>query len=163
MALFRSSPLVRGLPFRTLRSTLVAVLTLFLVTCTDNPTGPRPGLGGLRVRPAFDQFARLAPLTLNRVRVLVVRDADTIVRESRSFSVNTTELQLSLQVPLVRPVEQLQVILELYADQTLLFSGSSIVEVSQGQVTSIQSIDVSYVGPGGNVAVLGLLPQDTSV
>ncbi|MBL8978774.1 MAG: hypothetical protein JNM53_10195, partial [Gemmatimonadetes bacterium] len=65
---------VPGAARRVVKCAAAALLSLLVITCTDNPVGPgRPGLGSLRVAPTFDAFARNAPLTLDNVRVIVVR------------------------------------------------------------------------------------------
>ncbi|MBL8980166.1 MAG: hypothetical protein JNM53_17270, partial [Gemmatimonadetes bacterium] len=136
-----------------------------VITCTDNPVGPgRPGLGSLRVAPTFDAFARNAPLTLDNVRVIVVRPpSDTVARVSRSFSVSSSQLTLNIPLQLQAASEDLEVTLELYAGTTLLFSGTRIVRVAQGLTPAPDSVPVAYQGPGATIAAITIGPRDTTV
>ncbi len=136
-----------------------------LATCTEEPTAPtRPGVGTLRVGPQFDAFARLVPLTLDNVRVIVVRPpSDTILRAARSFSPSTQQLTLSLPLLLLSRSEALEVTLELYAGTTLLFTGTSTVQVVAGATTPPASVPVSYQGPGATLTAITLDPRDTTV
>jgi len=147
------------------RLVFVLLAAASLVTCTEEPTSPtRPGVGTLRVTPQFNAFARLVPLTLDNVRVIVVRPpSDTILRAARSFSPGTQQLTLSLPVLLLSSSEALQVTLELYAGTTLLFTGTSTVQVAAGASTPPASVPVSYQGPGATLTTLTLAPRDTSV
>jgi alpha-tubulin suppressor-like RCC1 family protein len=147
------------------RLAFVLLAAVSLVTCTEEPTSPtRPGVGTLRVTPHFNPYARLVPLTLDNVRVIVVRPpTDTILRAARSFSPGTQQLTLSLPVLLLSSSEALQVTLELYAGSTLLFTGTSTVQVAAGASTPPASVPVSYQGPGATLATLTLAPRDTSV
>ncbi len=148
------------------RLALVLLAAASLVTCTEEPTSPtRPGVGTLRVTPQFNAYARLVPLTLDNVRVIVVRPpSDTILRAARSFSPGTQQLTLNLPVLLLSSSEALQVTLELYAGSTLLFTGTSTVQVTAGvSAPPPASVPVSYQGPGATLTTLTLAPRDTSV
>ncbi len=148
---------------RTLRAALALLLPLLLVTCTDNPAGPdHPGIGTLRIAPAFDAYSRIAPLTLDNVQVIVVRPAaDTLARVSRGFSITSQQLQLDVPVLLSGLTDDLDVTLRLFAGATLLFEGTSTIRVTAGVGTLPNSIPVSYQGPGSSVASLTLSPRDT--
>src|SRR5512140_823275 len=118
-----------------LRSAGAALAAFMLVTCSsDSPVGPgRRGIGSLRVAPSFDAFARVAPLTLDNVRVIVVRaPAETLAVVPKPFNPNSNQLQLNVPVFLQSVTEDLLVTLELYSGQILLFSGTRTVRVSQG-------------------------------
>ncbi|MBL8980167.1 MAG: hypothetical protein JNM53_17275, partial [Gemmatimonadetes bacterium] len=156
---------MRKLLTRALRACLTAGAALLVITCTDNPVGPgRPGLGSLRVAPTFDAFARNAPLTLDNVRVIVVRPpSDTLAIVARSFSVSSTQLTLNIPLQLQAASEDLEVTLELYAGTTLLFSGTRIVRVAQGLTPAPDSVPVAYQGPGATIAAITIGPRDTTV
>src|SRR5690606_38942257 len=156
---------MRKLLTRALRASLTAGAALLVITCTDNPVGPgRPGLGSLRVAPTFDAFARNAPLTLDNVRVIVVRPpSDTLANVARSFSVSSSQLTLNIPLQLQAASEDLEVTLELYAGTTLLFSGTRIVRVSQGLTPPPDSVPVAYQGPGASIAAITIGPRDTTV
>ena len=156
---------VPGAARRVVKCAAAALLSLLVITCTDNPVGPgRPGLGSLRVAPTFDAFARNAPLTLDNVRVIVVRPpSDTVARVSRSFSVSSSQLTLNIPLQLQAASEDLEVTLELYAGTTLLFSGTRIVRVAQGLTPAPDSVPVAYQGPGATIAAITIGPRDTTV
>ncbi len=86
-------PRLRRAAHRVVRSAGVALAALLLVTCSsDSPVGPgRRGIGSLRVAPSFDAFARVAPLALDNVKVIVVRlPAETLTVVSRPFSLTSS-------------------------------------------------------------------------
>jgi len=148
---------------RALRAALSLLSPLLLVTCTDNPAGPgRPGIGTLRIAPAFDAYSRIAPLTLDNVQVIAVRPAaDTLARVSQGFSLTTQQLQLDVPVLLSGLSDDVDVTLRLFSGTTLLFEGTSTIRVTAGVRTLPNSIPVSYQGPGSSVASLTLSPRDT--
>jgi hypothetical protein len=150
---------------RALRSGLVALSALLLSTCTDNPVSPgRPGVGAIRVTPSFSASARLVPLVLDRVRVVVIRPPSEVVAdETASFDPNNSQVQLNVQVLLESTSEDLDVTVELYSGTTLLFSGTQTVTVTQGGTTPPNSIPVSYQGPGSTIASLTITPRDATV
>src|SRR5664279_2470810 len=118
---------------RWLRSTGAALAAFLLVTCsTDSPVGlGRRGIGSLQVAPVFDAFARVAPLTLDNVRVIVVRaPAETLAVVPKSFNPNSNQLQLNIPIFLQSVSEDLLVTLELYSGSTLLFSGTRTLRVT---------------------------------
>ncbi len=159
-------PLLRRAAPRWLRSTCAALAAFLLVTCsTDSPLAPgRQGIGSLRVVPAFNAFARVAPLTLDNVRIIVVRPpADTLVNTDSAFSATSSQLQLNIPVFLQALTEDLQVTLELYSGTVLLFRGTTTVQVSQGVRTPPDSIPVTYQGPGSQVTTLTIAPRDTTL
>ncbi len=157
---------LRRVARRWLRSAGAALAAFLLVTCSsDSPVGPgRRGIGSLRVAPSFDAFARVAPLSLDGVRVIVVRPAaETLAVVPRPFDPNSNQLQLNIPVFLQSVTEDLLVTLELYSGQILLFSGTRTVRVSQGAATPPDSIPVAYQGPGSQVTTLAISPRDTTV
>ncbi len=158
--------LLRRAAPRWLRSTGAALAALLLVTCsTDTPLGPgHQGIGSLRVVPTFNAFARVAPLTLDNVRIIVVRPpADTLVNTDSAFRATSSQLQLNIPVFLQALTEDLQVTLELYSGTVLLFRGTTTVQVSQGVRTPPASIPVTYQGPGSQVTTLTIAPRDTTL
>ncbi|MBK8003717.1 MAG: hypothetical protein IPK12_07140 [Gemmatimonadetes bacterium] len=136
-----------------------------LATCGE-PTSPvKPGFGAVSVRPFFDANARVVPLTLDNIRVIVVRPTtDTVADLRRSFSVSNQQLQLNIPVALTGASESFDVTLELYAGTTLLFRGTSSVSVSAGPPSGTpNSVPVAYQGPGTNIASVLIGPRDTTV
>ncbi len=150
---------------RSFRAALFALSSLLLVTCTENPAGPGgAGLGTLRLAPVFDAFARFAPLTLDNIRVFVVRPAtDTVARIARNFSATSPQLRLDLPVPIQGLSEDLEVTLQLFAGSALLFDGKDTVTVIAGGSTGPDSVPLVYRGLGGSIATLTLTPRDTSL
>jgi len=148
-----------------LRTVAVSAAALVLVTCTDNPVGPgRGGVAYLRLQPVFDAFSRVAPLVLDRIRVVVIRSpADTLADVRQSFSPASNTLQLNVPVRLERSTEDLEIHLELYSGSILLFSGMDVAPVTAGQNSRVSQIPVAYQGPGANIASLSLAPRDSTV
>jgi alpha-tubulin suppressor-like RCC1 family protein len=153
---------------RILRSVAVTLAALTLITCAEDPVGPATGSGRLRLVLVFGPYARVAPLALDRVRLLVERldpqaeTSDTLVDEGRGFEADATQLRIddvTIRMPQAR--EDVLVTLQLLSGTTLLFAGSQTVTVVRGQRTPETAIPVSYQGPGANVAVLTLAPRDT--
>jgi alpha-tubulin suppressor-like RCC1 family protein len=143
----------------------VVVITLVLATCTDNPVGPgKGGVAYLRLQPVFDVYSRVAPLTLDRVRIRVIRPPTSVLADvSQPFSPTATTVQLSVPVRLERTSEDLEIHLEMYAGTILLFSGMDSARVTAGQSSAVSQIPVSYQGPGANIASISLGPRDTLV
>ena len=143
----------------------VSAVALTLVTCTDDPVGPgRGGIAHLRLQPVFDAYSRVAPLALDRVRVVVIRPrTDTLADVSQAFSATATSVRLDVPVRLERTTEDLEVNLELYAGSILLFSGADTARVAAGTSNPVSQIPVRYKGPGANLASFTLGPRDTLV
>ncbi len=138
----QTAPRASGAARRALKAACVALLALVVVTCTDNPIGPaRPGLARLRVAPQFDAFARVAPLAMDRFTITVVRPpADTLARVTRTFSADSSAVNVPINVFLQSTSETLDVTIELYAGSILLFRGTQSVTVTQGGSTPPSSI-----------------------
>lgn len=159
---------------RALLLSCTMAATLLSLSCGDAPTGDsRPGFGSLTVRPQFTAAARFAPVTLDRVQVLVERvtvdtasestTRDTLVNTTRNFSVTAEELRLSIPVPISGNSETVSVTLSMYAGPTLLFFGSQDVDVTAGRSADASDISVTYIGPGSNAIGLIIEPFDTTV
>jgi hypothetical protein len=166
MPLLPIQPQTTGLARGTLRAALTTLAGLLLVTCTDNPVAPgRGGVGQIRVYPTFDAFARIAPLAIDRVRLVVVRpQSDTLKDVSKPFPANQNSVQITAaDVQLNSTSEDLLVTIELYSGTTLLFSGTQTYKVVAGVTPPASSIPVTYGGPGSNLDSLDLTPRDTVV
>jgi alpha-tubulin suppressor-like RCC1 family protein len=151
-----------------IRAGQATLAALLLVTCsTDSPIGlGRPGLATVRIQPRFDASARLAPLTIDRVRVIVIRpQTDTLANLTKAFDANATQVELDAAVLLNDVSEDLLVILDLYAGGVSqpLFHGTRTVTVSAGTRTPPADIPVDYAGPGSTLTALTLAPLDTVV
>ncbi|TFG86915.1 MAG: hypothetical protein E4H17_03790, partial [Gemmatimonadales bacterium] len=156
---------VRRLVRHALLTVAVSAIAMTLVTCTDSPVGPgKGGIAYVRLQPVFDAFSRVAPLTLDRVRVVVIRPrTDTLADVRQAFSPTATSVRLDVPVRLEQTTEDLEVNLELYAGSTLLFAGTDTIPVTAGTPNAAAPIPVTYKGPGQNVASLTVLPRDTTV
>jgi hypothetical protein len=166
MPLLSSRSTGRRLSARVLRAGVTTLWSVALVTCAENPVAPHRGaLGYLSVRPVFDASALFAPLTIDNVRLIVIRPpSDTIKTITQSFPPNTDSLRLTAsQIPLNSSSEDLLVTIELYAGTTLLFSGTQTITVTAGQTPSPAPLPVQYQGPGADIATLSLTPRDTTV
>lgn len=163
---------LRHLP-RLLKTTSALFASLLVITCADNTAPDDRGTASVNVRPVFNAFAQFAPLTLNRVQVVVERItfdsltegrlADTLSNVTRNFSVTSTELRLNVPVPLRGDSEELDVTLTLLADNTVLFTGTETMTISLGGGSEPVAVDVDYVGPGSNAVGVILEPRDTTV
>lgn len=160
-----SLPLAAGPNRHPLRLGAALLLPLLLATCTDQPTDPgRPGIGTLRVTPVFTAYARIAPLTLDNVELIVVRPpADTLTQLARGFSVTSPQLRLDVPVLLSGLGDDLEVTLRLLSGSTLLFEGTDTIRVTPGGNPLPNGIPVGYKGPGSSVASLTLSPRDTTI
>ncbi len=150
---------------RTLRSGVALLIPLLLVTCTDQPTAPeRAGIGTVRIAPVFNAYARIAPLALDSVQLLVVRPpSDTLARIGRKFSVTNPQLRLDVPVLLQGVGDDLEITLRLLAGTTLLFEGIDTIRVVPGGNPLPSGIPVTYKGPGSSIASLALAPRDTTI
>ena len=166
MPLLTNSPRNVGVAGRALRAALTAFTSLLLITCTDNPSAPGgAGMGQIRVYPTFDASARMVPLALDNIRILVIRPPnDTIKTVTQSFPANQNQIQVTAaQIPLQSTSEDLIVVIELYSGTTLLFSGTDTVAVEAGVTPPAAAVPVTYAGPGSNVDSLQVTPRDTTV
>jgi alpha-tubulin suppressor-like RCC1 family protein len=156
---------------RLRRTGWTVLAALSLITCAEDPIGPASGNAGLGVVPVFGPYALVAPLLLDRVRIIVERQdsrtetSDTIVDEVRRFDPDRNELRIDdISIRMQAPSEDLLVTLELLSSATLLFDGSQTVTVVRGQRTGPISITMNRnPGIGANVASLVLAPRDTVV
>ncbi len=166
MPLLQITPRAHGALGRALRAALTVSAALLLVTCSgDTPIGPgRPGIGTLRVAPQFDAYARLVPLSLDKVRVIVVRPPSHVIADvTQDFSANSSQIQIDVSVLLQGTSEDLYVTLQLLSGTTLLFEGTDTISVTAGGTTPQSSIPVVYEGPGSNLTSLSISPRDSTV
>jgi len=147
---------------RLLRVTLAILSTELLSTCAEAPTeSSHPGFGIVAVSPIFpSQLA--AGVTLDRVRLAIVRPPETTLLD-RTYNFPATDRQLTLSESLLLQArsEQLQITLTFLSGATPLFTGSVTTVVHQGPAGPPVEISLTYVGPGADVASLTLEPRDT--
>ncbi len=155
---------------RFLRPVLVVLASLAVITCAEDPVGPAISEGRLKVVPVFQSNARLAPLAIDRVRVLVTRPPlveeppEIVVDDTFAFNLNSNQLTIrDIHVPMQEATEDVVVSLEMLAGTVLLFEGSQNVTLVRGRSTSPTNIPMLYQGPGANVASLTITPRDTTL
>jgi hypothetical protein len=146
---------------------------LLSASCGTDTTGTdTPGFAALQVQPQF-AAAMFAPVTLDRVEALVervTRDSsgegetrETLLSTSRAFRADDDELSLTLRVPIKGNQETVRLTLSYFAGPTLLFVGSSDIDVTSGRSTSSEPLGMTYVGPGSSAVGLIIEPFDTTV
>ena len=81
------------------------------------------------------------------------------------FHPDSNSLNLALPIDLESSPESLSAVVEIKAGATLLFVDSLDVQVFDGppSATQIPTVLLDYVGPGNNMAVLTLIPDDTTI
>jgi len=127
--------------------------------------GNGAGKASLAVAPEYP--AGLAPGSLNlvidQVRLRVVRPpSEWLVDTTAAFPANATSLTMRVQMPLKAHQEQLGVVLELMAGPLLVFSGSRMLEVSEGTPSGPPpTIPMTYRGPGAEARQIRISPRDT--
>ncbi|MFN8650720.1 MAG: hypothetical protein U0133_02310 [Gemmatimonadales bacterium] len=158
--------MVRALnrPRALLRGLLAAAGALLLVTCSESPMAPR-GNAALSVRPQWGPSVRFAPLLLDQARLVVADQATgkVLLDVTRPFDPASNQLTLDETVPLGAATLDVVVTLELYAGQTLLFSGQSNITLTRGASTRPATPVLTYVGPGANAAAVVVAPRDSVV
>jgi hypothetical protein len=149
-----------------IRTRPVAAVLLALLApagCGD-PVGPGgPGAATVSVRPVLPEWAGLGlfNLAVDRARILVVRPpAEAALDTLVFFPTDSSQISVRLRVPLIAPREALTVSIQLLAGETLLFSGSRSVEVSEAASVA-PPIPMQYVGPGREMTTLRISPRDS--
>jgi hypothetical protein len=144
--------------------------TLSLVTCAEDPVGVGEGAARLKLTPLLPPYARVAPLVIDRVGIIVDRlipeteSSETVYSDTVAFPADRNRLTLNdISITMDAPSEDLRVTLQLLSGTTLLFEGSQTVTVVRGQRTGNTVIPVFYQGPGNNLTSLVLGPRDTVV
>lgn len=151
---------------RPLRAVLLPLASLCLITCAEDPVGLGSDQAGLQLRPIFPPYAKVAPLVIDRVAILVTRfippeSSELIYSDTVNFNVNSNTLRLNLQIPMENATEDVGIEIEMLAGNTLLFSGFSSATLVRGQSLSNVDLPLTYSGPGSNVTSLLLSPRDT--
>lgn len=154
---------------RSLRALALSLATLSLITCgQDSPLG----LGtkaGVRLITSFPSYARVAPLAIDHVGIIVSRfippeSSEIVYGDTVNFSVNRQTLRLdNIQVEMDEPTMDAQVTIQLLAGSTLLYQGSDDVTLVRGRTTDGQIDEYFYSGLGDNLTSLVLSPRDTVV
>ncbi|MDZ4865287.1 MAG: hypothetical protein SGJ01_17850 [Gemmatimonadota bacterium] len=154
-----------------MRRLVLAAVPALLLACEDTTSGPG-GAGFATVTlqaVAPPSMARFAPnLAVEQVRVRLYRTVGDISRDIVQrvlpFNVNTQTLNVSLSFVTSVAAETLSVQLDYETLTSLvLFSSVQSVEVRAGVPTAPQLMVPSYIGPGSNVAFIGLSPLDTTL
>src|SRR5688572_4242988 len=155
---------------RALRQALPWALTLAVATCTNDRTGPSDGgTGFFTFRPVYQgvtgSLSRFG-IVADSVHVRLTRPIDELVLDTTVFfHPDSNSLNLALPIDLESSPESLTAIVEIKAGATLLFVDSLDVQVFDGppSATEIPTVLLDYVGPGNNMAVLTLIPDDTTI
>ena len=145
---------------------LLPVLLVLLPGCgsvaTDSTGG---GNAALALAPGIpgDLVLGSTPLIIDKVRIQILRPPSEVVLDTSAvFPASQNSMMLELTLPLKAKVENLTVVLELFDDEALIFSGSREVSVAEGRpLGPIPEIPMTYRGPGANTRSLRILPHDT--
>lgn len=165
--------LVRSRVRRALPFLGMLAASFFSASCGSDTTGTdTPGFAALQVQPQF-AASMFAPVTLDRVEALVervTRDSsgegetrETLLSTSRAFRADDDELSLTLRVPIKGNQETVTLTLSYFAGPTVLFVGSSDIDVTSGRSTNPEPLGMTYIGPGSNASGLIIEPFDTTV
>lgn len=144
---------------------LPALLAL-LAGCGDAATdGASNGRVALAVAPEYPAgyVAGSLNLVVDQVKLRVIRPpSEWVVDTVAIFPENAQAVTMRVQVPLKARVEQLDVVLELWAGPLLVFAGSRSVEVAEGgRAGSPTGIPLTYRGPGAEARHIQITPRDT--
>jgi len=127
--------------------------------------GAGPGVAALTVVPEYP--ADFAPGSLNlvvdQVKLRAIRPpSEWALDTAVAFPAGAGSVTIRAQIPLKARVERLDVVLELWAGPLLIFSGSRLLEVSEGAPSGpAPTIPLTYRGPGAETRVIQITPRDT--
>jgi hypothetical protein len=101
---------------------------------------------------------------INRVRVQIYRpNEQTVVDTVFDFATSSEEFRLAVDVSLLQPVETLYVYVDLLADQSPRYYGSSLVVVRAETVPPTPAFELNYVGPGYDAVFATVTPRGAFV
>jgi hypothetical protein len=158
-------------PSRPARRLLPWLLALATATCSTDRTGPgTDGRGYFGFRPVYQlaegrslsQFGIVA----DTVRVRITRPIDQLVIDTAVvFPADSSSLSLALPVELESSPELLDVVITISAQGQVIFVDSLQVDVVDGPPGSSTppTVVFQYIGPGNNIAVVDITPQDTTI
>jgi Bacterial Ig-like domain (group 1) len=162
----RLPPLRRAARFLRLAS----LGALALASCgePEHATGGGTFLGRVSLVPVYPAGASIATtaLAIDQVNVEITRPPGTDVLDTTiAFPPSANELSLDLTVQLTARTERLAVRLQLSGSGRLLFTGMDTVLVAALGTgpPATPNLQLSYVGPGANLAFLVLEPRDTTL
>jgi hypothetical protein len=141
-----------------------AVLATLLTRCTlERATGGAPGLVTIGLRPVlpanFSFFA--ANLTIDQIKLTLIRPPSTTVAQvTRQLHPDSSSVQFSIVAELAAASESLTALLEYQTSTgTTLFTGQvSVLATTGTPAPTAPVVNLSYSGPGLNIAALNLTP-----
>ncbi|HSC58359.1 MAG TPA: hypothetical protein VLC11_02255, partial [Gemmatimonadales bacterium] len=155
---------------RFLRLVATGLLGLAVVTCSDDhlsgPSGGSRGYFAFRPVTHLSSPAASFGIVVDSVHIVLTRPPSTVVLDTTAaFPADSTDLHLSLLVPLQQQAETLLALVELKAGPSVVFSGTQNVVVVNGPPGSSPppAISLAFVGPGKSLAHITLAPRDTAV
>lgn len=163
---------------RPIRSLATLIAALGVASCGDGPsTAAHPSLGAGRVArvgfaPVFSAAARATAarladfgITFDRVRVVIVRPpSDTVKDTTIAFSPGQPDVTLDLSVEVRMDGETFGASVDYANASGVLFHGEGTVRAHAPDVPAPpQQIQVTYAGPGANVAHIAVSPKTSSV
>lgn len=102
-------------------------------------------------------------LSVDRARILLIRSTSEPVTDTTVFfPAELNQLQVRLRVPLLSRREVMTALIELRSGTSLLFAGSQVLTVSEGE-TLAPLVPMQYVGPGSGITAVRITPRDTAL
>lgn len=159
----------------SLRPTFLHLAAALLVavavaTCSDDKVnGPsQSGRGYFGFRPVTHLSAPPSSfgIVIDTVHIRLTLPPATIVLDTTVFfPADSSNLHLSLAVPLEQQSETLSALIELKAAGVVVFSATQNIEVVNGPPGSspVPTVNLAFVGPGTNIAHISVVPKDTAV
>ena len=149
---------------RLLRGLLPVVLAAGAVVTCDSPTAPGRRMVGLAFQPVLRySMASFSGMAVDQVRLIAVHAADT-VSQTFDFSPDSSQIKASMSVP-VTDTATYMITIELLSGGQIMFTGQQAVLVTGGLSSGppTQVVELSYVGPGAQVAFIQIAPADSGV
>ncbi|HUG27907.1 MAG TPA: hypothetical protein VMK53_06380 [Gemmatimonadales bacterium] len=151
---------------RPLINCALPALLALLAGCGDAATdGLGTGRVALAVAPEYPAgyVAGSLNLVVDQVKLRVVRPpAEWVVDTAAIFPENAQSVTMRVEVPLKARVEQMEVVLELWAGPLIVFAGSRSVEITEGgRASAPTGIPLTYRGPGAEARRIQITPRDT--
>ncbi|HLB37379.1 MAG TPA: Ig-like domain-containing protein [Gemmatimonadales bacterium] len=154
--------------FGTRPLALAAALGLVAVAgCLDGASGPDgTGAGHIALRPALPADVQNGQFSLgiDAVGLRLQRPGgDVVVDTVFAFHPDSASVHAAIRVAMLRRVEEFHARLTLQDGQLVLFSGSKLILLQQGPpgTNEVDSVPVSYEGPGRDIASIAIQPGDT--
>ena len=148
---------------RLLRGLLPVVFAAGAVVTCDSPTAPVRRMVGLAFQPIVRyRLGTFGGMSVDQVRLIAVRGSDS-TSQTFNFSPDSSQIKASMAVP-VTDTATFLVTIQLLSGGTIMFTGQQSVLVSAGLSSQpTQAVELSFVGPGAQIAFIQIAPRDSGV